>query len=151
MHSLTLNIWPKAMASLFSLFKWEILNRSIFNSGWHAVVFSNKHLTSPRATIFPWQKGQVFHLCLPRDVNTPGRNLSHRNTGQIPPAAAHISSSTLSWALEHSLCCSLHGRSSVGGWGMQCWQHCSYKRLLLVFLVISRTGHTRITLPLEVF
>lgn len=95
---------------------------------------------------FPDRSGQVFHLCLPRDVNTTGCNLSDRNTGQIPPAAAHISSSTLSWALKHSLCCSFHGRSSMGGRGMQCWQHCSYKRLLLVFLVISRTA-----LPLEVF
>lgn len=146
MHSLTLNIWPKAVAPLFRLFKWEIVNRSIFNSGGYNIVFIND-FTSPGITIFPWQEWTSVPLLLSQQCeHNRIQSLSHRNTVKIPPALTHISSDTLSWAAKLPLCCFLHGRSSVGGWGMQPWQCCSRKRLLLVFLVISRTAHARSTL-----
>lgn len=150
MHSLTLNIWLKAITLLFSLFKYEILSRSIFNSGWHAIVFTIQHFTSPRLTIFPWQEWPSVPLL-------PSQQCEHNGMQSLPqeycanPSCSHSHQQLYPVLGCKTLCWSFHSRSPMGGWGMQCWQRCSCKRLLIVSLFVSGTAHTRITLPLQAF
>lgn len=63
---------------------------------------------------FPDRSGQVFHSCLPSNVNTTGCNLSHGNTAQIPLQPL-ISAVVLCPGLQNSLFAvfplqAIHGR-----------------------------------------